>query len=122
MLDVSIENTQALDGEVLLPGDSLANNTSSSSLSPAILASALERVLQRLLPVPRLLTRAEAARYCALSEAAFDDWQRQGLLPGPIKGRKRWDRRAIDQHLDTASGLATKTDDDADAWLRLRDA
>lgn len=105
MLDTSIENARALDGEVILPGDSLADVTSPSSLPLKTLACALQRALEGLLPVPRLLTRAQAARYCGLSESAFDDWQRRRLLPRPIECTKRWDRRAIDLALDRASGL-----------------
>jgi len=55
---------------------------------------------------PRGLTRAEAAAYLRLSPTTFDDWQRRGIVPGPIAGTKRWDKWAIDAALDRASGLA----------------
>ena len=55
---------------------------------------------------PRLLERPDAAKYCGLSPDGFSAWVREGRLPGPIEGTKRWDRRAIDAALDRLSGLA----------------
>ena len=122
MLDDSTEIAAALDGEVLLPRGAFAEATLPRGLPLTALASALESALRGLLPAPRLLTRAQAAHYCGLSESAFDDWQRKGLLPRPIAGRKRWDRRAIDRHLDAISGLTSEADDEAESWLRRHDA
>ena len=52
------------------------------------------------------MTKTDAAAYCGCeSLAAFDDWVRRGILPGPIPGTHRWDRKAIDMKLDLASGL-----------------
>ena len=56
---------------------------------------------------PRLLTREQAAAYCALSVHGFSEWVKSGKLPGPISGTVRWDRKAIDAALDRASGLQT---------------
>jgi hypothetical protein len=57
---------------------------------------------------PRGMTREEAAAYCGCeSLAAFSDWVRRGIIPGPLPGTKRWDRKAIDAALDRASGLET---------------
>lgn len=51
--------------------------------------------------LPRGLTREQAAEYCGCdSLAAFDDWQRRGIVPRPIPGTQRWDRKAIDRALD----------------------
>jgi predicted DNA-binding transcriptional regulator AlpA len=61
-------------------------------------------------PSKRLLTRAEAAAHCTLSPAGFSRWVRDGRLPRPLPGTKRWDLRAIDRALDKLSGLP-----DADA-------
>ena len=55
---------------------------------------------------PRGLTREDAAAYCSLTPEGFDEWVRKGIVPGPIKGTQRWDRRAIDHALDRISGLA----------------
>lgn len=54
---------------------------------------------------PRLLTKAQAASYCSLSPAGFDDWRRKGAIPAPLSGTARWDRRALDAALDKLSGL-----------------
>jgi predicted DNA-binding transcriptional regulator AlpA len=54
---------------------------------------------------PRLLTREQAAAYCGLSVNGFSDWIKSGRLPGPIAGTARWDLRAIDAALDSASGI-----------------
>jgi hypothetical protein len=56
---------------------------------------------------PRLLTRAEAAKYCNLSPQGFSDWIRSGRLPKAITGTTRWDIKAIDAAIDVASGLST---------------
>lgn len=53
----------------------------------------------------RCLTREQAAEYCGVSPSGFSAWQRQGLVPGPIPGTNRWDRKALDAALDKASGL-----------------
>ena len=55
---------------------------------------------------PRGLTREEATAYCGCgSMATFSNWVRRGIIPGPVPGTKRWDRKAIDAALDRASGL-----------------
>jgi hypothetical protein len=56
---------------------------------------------------PRCLNRRQAADYCGCgSLSAFDDWVRRGIVPGPIPGTRRWDRKAIDAALDKSSNLA----------------
>lgn len=74
---------------------------------------------------PRCLTLQQAADYCALTPGGFAAWQKQGLVPGPIPGTKRWDRKALDAALDKASGLGearARSEDPWDAWERERDA
>lgn len=74
---------------------------------------------------PRCLTREQAAEYCGLSPAGFSTWQKQGLVPGPIPGTNRWDRKALDAALDKASGLSeaqVQPEDAYTAWKRERDA
>ena len=54
----------------------------------------------------RCLTKQEAAEYCGCNSlAAFDRWRIKGIVPGPIPGTSRWDRKALDTALDRASGL-----------------
>jgi hypothetical protein len=56
--------------------------------------------------IPRCLNRRQAADYCGCgSLSAFDDWVRRGIVPGPITGTRRWDRKAIDAALDKRSNL-----------------
>ncbi len=44
---------------------------------------------------PRGLTREQAALYCGCETVeAFDSWVRRGIVPGPIRGTHRWDRKA----------------------------
>lgn len=65
----------------------------------------------------------EAAAYCGCeSLSAFDDWVRRGIVPGPIPGTHRWDRRAIDTALDIASSLTSQSRDQFDEWKARRDA
>lgn len=54
----------------------------------------------------RLLSRQEAAAYCGCSTATFSGWVAAGHMPKPLFGSKRWDKKAIDDALDKASGLA----------------
>jgi len=63
-----------------------------------------KRAITAQLP-PRGLTRDAAAAYCGLSPQGFDDWVKRGVVPGPIPGTQRWDRKAIDLALDRASGI-----------------
>ncbi|CAO4153229.1 hypothetical protein [Methylorubrum aminovorans] len=67
---------------------------------------------------PRCLTRAQAAEYCGCETVeAFDGWVRKGIVPGPITGTHRWDRRAIDRALDRRSGLISGATTSIDEWL-----
>ncbi|WP_245517461.1 MULTISPECIES: hypothetical protein [Methylobacteriaceae] len=42
---------------------------------------------------------------------------RKGIVPGPIAGTHRWDRRAIDRALDRRSGLISDATTSIDEWL-----
>lgn len=70
------------------------------------------------------MTRKQAAAYCGCeSIAAFDAWVRKGIVPGPIEGTHRWDRKAVDAALDRRSGLAptlapSSVDDEYEAYKR----
>jgi len=58
----------------------------------------------------RCLTKQEAAEYCGCNTlAAFDQWRAKGIVPPPIPGTTRWDRKALDAALDRASGLVTSS-------------
>lgn len=71
---------------------------------------------------PRGMTREEAAAYCGCeSMAAFSDWVRRGIIPHPLPGTHRWDRKAIDAALDRASGLETGLQESPlEAWRAQR--
>lgn len=75
---------------------------------------------------PRLLSREDAASYCGLSPDGFDDWRRRGLIPGPINGTRRWDRKALDLAIDKASGIKAEPGEPRglsalEEWRRERD-
>lgn len=55
---------------------------------------------------PRMMKRATAARYCDLSEAAFEREITAGRLPSSVKlgGREHWCRKALDRALDNLTG------------------
>lgn len=54
----------------------------------------------------RGMSKQEAAEYCGCRTlAAFDDWKRKGIIPGPIPGTSIYDRKAFDAALDRASGI-----------------
>jgi hypothetical protein len=56
--------------------------------------------------VPRGMSKETAAAYAGCkTPSAFNDWIRRGIMPGPIPGTHRWDKKAIDLALDRLSGL-----------------
>jgi hypothetical protein len=67
--------------------------------------------------VPRGLTREQAAEYCGCESVnAFSDWMRKGIVPGPIPGTSRWDRKALDRALDRRSGLVEDSGPTFEEW------
>ena len=77
-----------------------------------------QTVLPLSLP-PRGLNREQAAAYCGCeSVEAFSDWTRRGLVPGPMKGTHRWDRKALDRALDRLSGIGNDSPLTLEEWER----
>lgn len=72
----------------------------------------------------RGLSRDQAAAYAGCgSLSAFSDWVRRGIMPGPIPGTHKWDRKAIDEALDRLSGLQpTIASSPFDQWKADQDA
>lgn len=56
---------------------------------------------------PRLMTKAEAAAYCAVTPSRFYQLVKAGTLPSSIPGTTRYDKAAIDRALDKLSGLTS---------------
>ena len=54
---------------------------------------------------PRGLTASEAAAYCGISEATLRARVREGKLPKPIPNLNRWDKKALDRHLDGGDAI-----------------
>jgi hypothetical protein len=69
-------------------------------------------------PIARGLTISEAAIYAGCkTQTAFRSWVRKGIMPGPIPGTHRYDRKAIDSALDRMSGLSPTVEQTAyGAW------
>jgi hypothetical protein len=66
-------------------------------------------------PEPRGLSKRQAAAYVGCqTEAAFDRWRQLGIVPPPIPGTNRWDKKALDLALDKASGLPSDASDGDD--------
>ena len=53
--------------------------------------------LDRLGITPMALTAVEAAAYLNLSEGTFRAKVKAGIIPGPIPGISRWDKRVLDK-------------------------
>lgn len=55
---------------------------------------------------PRMMRKTTAARYCDMSEAAFEREINAGRLPFPITlgNREHWCRNALDKALDRLTG------------------
>ncbi len=67
---------------------------------------------------PRLMTKAEAAAYCAVTPSRFYQLVRAGTLPSAIPGTTRYDRTAIDRALDKLGGLTAEAEpSEFDKWL-----
>jgi hypothetical protein len=70
----------------------------------SILAAVEHQVIE-----PRGMSKEQAAAYAGCeSPSAFNDWVRRGIMPRPIPGTRKWDRKAIDAALDQISGLDSK--------------
>lgn len=54
---------------------------------------------------PRLISKREVAAYLGYSEKSLEKLIAQGIIPPPLPGTHRFDRRAIDAALDRASGI-----------------
>jgi len=57
------------------------------------------------------LTREQAADLCGLTPSGFDSWVKRGVVPGPMKGTRRWSRAALERAL---AGTQPSADDDAE--------
>lgn len=73
-------------------------------------------------PAPRGMTADQVAAYLSLTTSGVADWVRRGLIPGPIAGTHRWDRKAIDTALDKRSGLVVNAASAYDEWKAQKDA
>jgi hypothetical protein len=74
---------------------------------------------------PRGLSLEEAAAYAGCrTTSAFKDWVRKGIMPKPIPGTHRYDRKAIDSALDRMSGLSPTVPEQSDygAWKQREGA
>lgn len=73
----------------------------------------------------RMLSLREAAEYCGLSTSGLGDWVRRGIVPGPMRGTRKWDAKALDLALDKQSGLTTLQSTELnplDQWLGEQNA
>ena len=57
----------------------------------------------------RMKTREAMAADLGLSLTTFDNWVKDGTLPGPLNGKRKWDSKAVHAALDRASGLAERS-------------
>ena len=70
---------------------------------------------------PRLLSRDQAAAYCGVAPETFDSYRRRGILPDPLPGTKRWDRKLINEFLDRQGGVTKGAAvSPLDAWRATR--
>ncbi|MDI3564945.1 AlpA family transcriptional regulator [Bradyrhizobium sp. Arg816] len=73
-------------------------------------------------PEPRLMTGREAAAYCGVTVATWAKWVALGIVPPPLPGTRRWDRKALDLALDKMSGIesaiAPQEEDPLEKWIR----
>ena len=94
----------------------------SGMLDPAILR-VIEALAREKIPAPRLMTAEQAAHY--LGDIPVKEVERSALGRVPMGRYVRYDRAALDAHLDALAGLGAKSDpvahnapvDDAEAAL-----
>lgn len=74
--------------------------------------------------LPRMLDTANAAYYVGLSPAAFLSRVKDGQYPAGHRdgGRVMWDRMALDDAIDLATGYAHRNDSDGNGTDRLEEA
>ena len=72
--------------------------------------------------LPRLMTREQAATYCACCPSTFSRWVAAGKMPRPIPGLKRWDRSAIDGNIASLAGCNDNVPDDPYLAWKAADA
>lgn len=72
-------------------------------------------------PVPRLLNAPMAAAYLSLAARTFEYKWRAGVLPEPIRIGRRlaWDRKVLDNFVDTLSGLGKYRSPRAKGWENI---
>jgi len=67
------------------------------------------------------MTKEEAAEYVGCQTlAAFDAWRAKGIVPGPMAGTNRWDRKALDAALDRASGIVSGSEPELTPFQRWK--
>jgi hypothetical protein len=73
---------------------------------------------------PRLVSKAEAARYCGVTPATYAKWVLEGIVPPSLPIIGKYDMRALNAALDRLSGIkATEHSEDSfEVWKRGRDA
>lgn len=75
---------------------------------------------------PRGMSKGQAAAYAGCETlSAFNNWIRRGIMPRPIPGTHKWDRKAIDAALDRLSGIQPKIESKVspyDAWKASQNA
>lgn len=63
-------------------------------------------------PQARLQSKEGICAYLGhISAATYDAWQAKGLVPGPIPGTNRYDRRQHDHVLDQRAGILQAAND-----------
>lgn len=54
----------------------------------------------------RLMSRGALMDYLSVGSTTLHKLVKEGRIPRPLPGLKRWDRHAVDAALDRASGIA----------------
>jgi hypothetical protein len=73
---------------------------------PSKLGTVQSRQWEGLMAESRGMSKEQGAAYAGCETlSTFNDWIRRGIMPGPIPGTHKWDRKAIDAALDRLSGL-----------------
>lgn len=70
---------------------------------------------------PRLMNLKQICEYLGdVSPATYSGWKNRGIVPGPVPGTNRYDRKAHDRALDRQSGMAVQAVSESksalDAW------
>jgi predicted DNA-binding transcriptional regulator AlpA len=70
--------------------------------------------------LPLFLGRQQSAHLCGLSPSTFDTWVKQGILPSPLPGTRRWSRFQLEQAAKRETTERSNSKSPFEEWKQSR--